>query len=263
MNYFTHEGLTDLGARLDRWDAEGVGAVVLAGGVPGRFITHFDVDEILAAQRTMDPVTAPERTTVAQALTRRLHELPFPVLAALDGDAMGWGFELALAADVRIGERGDHRYGLIEVRLGIVPAAGGLTRLARVAGTGRALLIGLAATPLRPEEAHAMGFVEELAEDAVARALELATRMAAMPRTAVALAKRMVHRGASLPLAAALQHDADCAFRTKLGADSAPAMEAYLAIPPGRRRDWLEADPQVTPGTVVGPGRSPSSTRAL
>jgi enoyl-CoA hydratase len=249
MNYATDAGLADLSARLDRWTAEDVGAVVLAGGVPGRFITHFDVDEILTAQRTMDPVTAPERSGVAQALTHRLHELPFPVIAALNGDAMGWGFELALAADVRIGEHADHRYGLIEVRLGIVPGAGGLTRMARLAGTGAALLHGLSATPLHPGQAYELGLVEDLVDDSVDAALTRAARMAAMPRTAVAMAKRLVHRGADLPLRAALEHDADCAFRAKLGTDSAPAMEAYLRIPPGERRGWLERAPEPTERT--------------
>ncbi|GAB3379691.1 enoyl-CoA hydratase/isomerase family protein [Amycolatopsis echigonensis] len=244
MNYFTDAGLAGLSAGLDRWEAEGIGALVLAGGVPGRFITHFDVDEVLNGQRAMDPVTAPRRSTVAQALTLRLHSLPFPVLAALNGDAMGWGFELALAADARVGERGDHRYGLVEVRLGIVPGAGGLTRMARLAGTGRALLHGLSARPISPEEAHGLGLVEELADDSVAAALAHAQRIAAMPRTAVAMAKRLVHRGADLPLRAALDQEADCAFRAKLRADSAAALTAYRQVPPADRRNWLEADPR-------------------
>ncbi|MEU6643622.1 enoyl-CoA hydratase/isomerase family protein [Saccharomonospora sp. NPDC046836] len=243
MSYFTDAGLAELSTLLDRWETEDVGAVVLAGGVPGRFITHFDADEILATQRTMDPVTAPERSGVAQALTLRLHDLPFPVIAALNGDAMGWGFELALASDIRIGERGDYRYGLIEVRLGIVPGAGGLTRLARLVGTGTALMLGLGARPVRPKEAARLGLVEELADDAVGAAMTHAKRMAAMPRTAIAMAKRLVHRGADLSLAAALDHDADCAFRAKLGADSAPALGSYLDVPPEERRDWLEATP--------------------
>ncbi|WP_084022484.1 enoyl-CoA hydratase/isomerase family protein [Amycolatopsis thermoflava] len=173
----------------------------------------------------------------------RLHTLPFPVIAALNGDAMGWGFELALAADARIGERGDHRYGLIEVRLGIVPGAGGLTRMARLAGTGRALLHGLSARPVPPAEAHELGLIDELADDAVAAALAHAHRIAAMPRTAVAMAKRLVHRGADLPLRAALDQEADCAYGAKLGADSAPALAAYLRVSPAARRDWLEAGP--------------------
>ncbi|MCE0761985.1 enoyl-CoA hydratase/isomerase family protein [Pseudonocardia kujensis] len=240
MSYFTDAGLADLDARLDRWVAEDVGAVVLAGGVPGRFITHFDADEVLTSQRAMDPITAPERGGVAQALTLRLHDLPFPVIAALNGDAMGWGFELALAADVRVGEWGDHRHGLIEVRLGIVPGAGGLTRMARLVGTGAALLHGLSATPLSPQEAYELGLVEALA---VGAAVAHAERMATMPRTAVAMAKRLVHRGAGLSLRAALEQGSECAFRAKLGADSAPALEAYLQVPPEHRRVWLQADP--------------------
>ncbi|QIZ37756.1 SDR family NAD(P)-dependent oxidoreductase [Saccharopolyspora sp. ASAGF58] len=164
----------------------------------------------------MDPITAPRRSAVAQALTLRLHTLPFPVIAALNGDAMGWGFELALAADAHIGERGDHPYGLVEVRLGIVPGARGLTRMARLAGSGRALLHGLSARPVHPGEAYEQGLIEELADDAVATAMAHAQRIATMPRTAVAMAKRIVRRGSELPLRAALEQEAECAFRAKL-----------------------------------------------
>src|SRR5207253_3082167 len=100
------------------------------------------------------------------ALMRSLNELPKSVIAVLNGDAMGGGFELALACDIRIGECGDYRYGLLEVRFGIVFGGSGLTRLARLIGFGRALLLGLQANVHTPEDAYRLGLVEELVDDA-------------------------------------------------------------------------------------------------
>ena len=130
MNYFTDEAVEQLDRLIDGWAAHAVAAVVLAGGEPGRFITHFDVDAILRNQAEPDAIVdAPRRSRRVQAVLRRLSELPKPVIAALNGDAMGFGFELALASDLRIGQRGDHRYGLPEVRLGIIPGGSGTVRL--------------------------------------------------------------------------------------------------------------------------------------
>ena len=241
MNYFTDEDVDQLDELIDAWASSDVAAVVLAGGVPGKFITHFDVDSILLKQTEPEgPVEAPRRSRRVHALTRRLNELPKPVIAALNGDAMGWGCELALAADIRIGEHGDHRYGLIEVRLGIVPGGSGLTRMARLLGPGRTLQLGMSAKALTPEEAFRYGLVEELADDAVAAALELAAHIAALPPTAVAMAKRIVYQGAGLPLAVALELELESAYRAKQSPDAAEALNAYLALPFEQRRDWLD-----------------------
>src|SRR5947209_6774111 len=118
MSYFTDEDIAQFEGMLDDWASPEVRAVVLAGGVPGKFITHFDVDSILLKQvQPEGPIEAPVRSRRFHALGRRMNELSKPLIAALNGDAMGGGFELALACDIRIGERGDYRYGLPEVRL--------------------------------------------------------------------------------------------------------------------------------------------------
>ena len=241
MNYFTDDDVEDLDRMLDDWAAPGVRAVVLAGGLPGKFITHFDADAILRKQTEPEgPVEAPRRSRRVHALTRRLNELPKPVIAALNGDAMGWGCELSLAADIRIGERGNYRYGLCEVRLGIVPGGGGLTRLARLVGPGRALHLGMLAKLMTPEEAFRYGLVEELAGDALEAAIDLATKLAALPPTAVAMAKRIVYQGAGLPLSVALELELESAYRAKQSPEAADALRSYLAVPLERRRTWLE-----------------------
>ena len=241
MNYFTDADIDQLERLVGDWAQPGIGAVVLAGGLPGKFITHFDVDAILRKQEQPEgPIEAPVRSRRFHAMIRTLNELPKPVIAALNGDAMGGGFELALGCDVRIGELGDYRYGLPEVRLGIVPGGGGLTRLSRLIGPGRALLLGLSARVLDPEEAHRAGLVEQLAPDAVAAAIELATRIADLTPSAVAMAKRIVYQPAGLPLSVALDAELESAYRAKQSPDAAAPMREYLELPLTERRAWLD-----------------------
>ncbi|MCW3068132.1 MAG: enoyl-CoA hydratase [Solirubrobacterales bacterium] len=243
VSYFTDAAVDELDEMLDAWaHAEDLGAVVLSGR-DGRFITHFDVEAILRSQVAPDPlVDAPTRSRRVQSVLRRLTMLPQPVIAALGGDAMGFGFELALACDLRIGQRGDHRYGLPEVRLGIIPGGSGTTRLTKLLGAPRALDLILRARVLSPEEALAQGLVHELADDAESRAGTIARRIAELPPVAVAMAKQVIHRADDLPLEAALAFELEGSFRSKQAPEAAEAMRAYLDVPLSERRAWLDAE---------------------
>jgi enoyl-CoA hydratase len=243
MSYFTDAAVDELEEKIDDWSrAAEVGAVVLSG-TDGRFITHFDVEAILQSQLAPDPlVDAPSRSRRVQGVLRRLTMLPQPVLAALGGDAMGFGFELALASDLRIGQRGDHRYGLPEVRLGIIPGGSGTTRLTRLLGAPRALDLIMRARVLTPEEALAQGLLHELVDDAEARARTLARRLSELPRVAVAMAKQVIYRAEDLPLESALAFELEGSFRSKQAPEAATAMRAYLDVALSERRAWLDAE---------------------
>jgi len=241
MNYYADEAFDELDRLIDGWMRGEVRVVVLTGGIPGRFITHFDVDAILRNQEQPDTIfEAPKRSRRAQAVTRRLNELPQPVIAAMNGDTMGFGFELSLAADLRVAQRGDHRIGLPEVRLGVTPAGSGLTRLTKLVGRGRALDLILRARVVTPEDALELGLVTELADDAVDAALALAGEIAAMPPITVAMAKKAIHQGADLPLEQALAFEIESSFRLKQSPEITAPMREYLALPLEERRRWLE-----------------------
>lgn len=245
MNYFTDDAVDRLDALIDEWaaSADDVAVVVLTGGVEGRFVTHFDVEQILANQEAPDPIfDAPRRSRRVQAVLRRLNDLPQPVIAAMNGDTMGFGYELALSSDLRIAQRGDFRIGLPEVRLGLTPGGSGLSRLTRIVGVAEALDLILRARVLTPEEALARGMVTELADDALAHALALAGRLRAMPALAIAMAKRSVYQGADLPLDLALVLEAESSFRLKQSPDIMVPMREYLALPLEERRAWLDAE---------------------
>lgn len=241
MSYCTDEDIGQLEALVGEWTARQVPAVVLAGGVPGKFITHFEVDGILVKQVEPEgPIESPVRSRRIHALTQNMNRAPMPIVAALNGDAMGVGFEFALSADIRVGERADHRYGLIETRLGIVPGGTGLTRMARMIGPGKAMLLGAGARCLTPEEAFEHGLVELLEDNALTSAIEVAERMATLPRAAVAMAKKIVYESQGVPLSIALDRELDSAYRAKQSPEAAPALRDYLAQPLDQRRAWFE-----------------------
>jgi enoyl-CoA hydratase len=241
MNYYTDEDIGQLEELVADWTARQVPAVVLAGGRPGKFITHFEVDGILVKQVEPEgPIESPVRSRRIHVLTQNMNRAPMPILAALNGDAMGVGFEFALAADIRVGERADHRYGLIETRLGIVPGGTGLTRMARMIGPGKAMLLGAGARAMTPEEAYGFELLELLEDDALASATKIAERMAALPRAAVAMAKKIVYQSQGVPLSVALDFELDSAYRAKQSPEAAPALRDYLSQPLEERRAWLE-----------------------
>lgn len=187
---------------------DAVRAVVITGGVPGVFIRHYSVVELEGLSRTLR-----ERNTVVDieqrvpergldAVFRRIETMPKPVIAAINGFAMGGGFELSLACDLRVAEEGDYELGLPEVNIGILPGAGGTQKLARLVGMPRALEMTLTGRTVSPAEAYALGIVQEVtpAGAALAAAKTLARRIASRPALSVAHIKRLVRSARETPL---------------------------------------------------------------
>lgn len=180
-------------------------AVILTSAQEGLFIRHYDVAELLALSRKLRAkgldfdASSPVADHPMNRLCRTLEALPVPVIAALNGTAMGGGWELAMACDIRVAQDGPYRFGLPEVNLGILPGAGGTQRLARLVGEARALEMILRGRTVGPAEALALGMMHEIAPDARARALEIAADLARKPRAALGHIKRLV-RGALPPV---------------------------------------------------------------
>ena len=159
--------------------------VVLTGS--GRaFSAGADLNELSRG----DPAAILASYREAGAVYETFARLPQPTIAAVGGYCLGGGLELALAADFRVAEE-SASFGLPEVSLGIVPSAGGLHRLVRLVGAGRAKELVLLRERFSAREALAFGVVTEVVPDgeALGRALELAERLAALPPAAVAVAK--------------------------------------------------------------------------
>jgi len=163
-------------------------ALVLAG--EGRaFSAGADIAEL--SDRDPGAIMAYYRDT--GAVYERFAGLPIPTLTAIHGYCLGGALELALAADFRIADE-TAVFGLPEVALGILPSSGGTHRLVRLLGTARAKELALLRERLDAQEALRVGLVTEVVPRgaALARALELAQRLAALPPLAVTLTKEAI-----------------------------------------------------------------------
>lgn len=210
MGYMDSATVPELDAATAELEADpGVRAVVITGGLPGVFIRHYSVHDLERLSRNLreqgvqvDPSRLlPERDL--DRVFRRMETMPKPVIAAINGLAMGGGFELTLACDLRIAEEGDYEVGLPEVKVGILPGAGGTQKLARLVGMPRALEMTLRGRTVSPAEALALGILHEVvpAGTSVARAQEVAAEIATRPPKAVAHIKRLVRATPETPLA--------------------------------------------------------------
>ncbi len=176
--------LSELADALDEAASDGaVRAVVLSGG-PSVFAAGADIKE-MAELDMVGTLTDPR-----QAFRNRIDRFPKPLLAAVNGFALGGGCELAMQADIIIA--GDNaRFGQPEINLGIIPGAGGTQRLIRAVGKSLAMKLVLSGEMLDAHAALAAGLVAEitLPELTIERALQLAKIIAAKPPLAVRLAK--------------------------------------------------------------------------
>ena len=193
-------------------DAE-VRCIVLTGGVPGIFVRHYDVGELTVlgerlaqapAAAPQPPVQPPRPAGGFLGLTDLVAAAPKPVIAAINGLCMGSGFELSLACDIRIAGADVTAIGLPETRVGIFPGGGGTQRLPRVIGEARALEMILRGRVVTGPAAHEIGLVHEVADDPLARALEIAEEFAARPPEGVAYAKRLTRAALDRPLSEGL-----------------------------------------------------------
>jgi len=193
-----------LNAALDA--AADAKVVVVASEVPGFFAAGADI-------KHMSGVGAAAFTAYGDRLRGVLDRLASPervTIAAVDGLALGGGLELAMACTLRVAGA-DARFGLPEVKLGLIPGAGGTQRLPRLVGRGRALDIMLTARQVPAAEAHAIGLADRLVDagKAEAAALELAERLVTMSRPALRAVIRTVDAAFDLPLEEGFRYEVE------------------------------------------------------
>jgi enoyl-CoA hydratase/carnithine racemase len=252
--------VADLAVLVQRADRDdGVGAVVLTGAHPERFVAHYDVGELLAGAQAAPSVgrraakaslrtagtlrhvpgmeRALERTPAAGLVAlERFHETFLAMnrsgavfVAALNGSAMGGGCELALACDARMMAAGEFGIGQPEILFGFPPGGGGTQRLARLLGSAKALRLVIDGAPLAPAQALELGLIDAVvpADVLVESAIAIAGRLGARPKAGVAACKRAVYEGGSLPLADGLLVERSEFMATIGTEDAKEAMAAY------------------------------------
>ena len=242
-NYIGKPQLDELAQLVAQWRDPSIRAVVIQSrtGENSGF-TQYSVEELYGM--ASDPGLSRYAGAVVRdykAMFDDMMALPKVVIAAMNGDALGGGFELTLACDLRIGQRGDFRYGNPEVRAGVMPGAGGTQRISRLVGLARALDWVLRGRIVPPQVALQLGLVHEVVDDAPTRALELAEGIAMLPPMSVANAKRALYLGADTNLQAAYEIENMNWTEVMQSDDAKVALKTFLDVDPASRRDWFES----------------------
>lgn len=156
-------------------------------------------------------------------------ECPVPVIAAVSGYALGGGLELAMNADIIIAGK-SARFGQPEVKVGIMPGAGGTQRLTRAVGKFRAMYLCLTGQLISADEAFAMGLLSKVVDDdsVMTEALALAKHLAALPPIALAQIKEVILLGADAPLSTALALERKAVQILFASQDKQEGMGAFL-----------------------------------
>ena len=199
-----------------------VRAVVLTGGGEKCFSAGFDVADAANAARS---------GPLGRELWRRLDCFAKPVIAAINGHALGGGLELALCCHFRLAaDRADVKLGLTELNLGIMPGWGGTQRLARAVGRATALEMILLGRTLSPQEALAAGLVNRLFGPGavVVGARELGGHLAGRPPGAVAWVLRAMTAGSYESLSSGLATEAEGSWVVGLSKDSREGFKAFM-----------------------------------
>ena len=202
------EMLDQLLGAIDRAEAEA--RVLIVTGAGTAFSAGGNIKDMAARTGLFggspEEILEGYRQTI-QLLTRRILGTDLATIAAVNGPAVGAGFDLALGCDLRIGAP-EARFAHTFVDLGIVPGDGGAWLLPRVVGWQRAAELSFTARMVGAEEAVALGILLEVASDVVGRAQELAQTIAEKPAHSIRLAKRLLRQAHSMDLDGFLEYSA-------------------------------------------------------
>ncbi|WP_413184761.1 enoyl-CoA hydratase-related protein [Paraburkholderia sacchari] len=191
----------------DARDDAAVRGVVLTGAGDKAFIAGADISELAHASA----IDAEQSSRFGQAVLDLIENLGKPVVAAINGFALGGGCETAMACTIRIAA--EHaKLGQPEVKLGLLPGGGGTQRLPRLVGKGRALQLILSAEPISAQEAWRIGLVNEVVApaDLVGRADAILKTIAANAPVAVKLSLEAVNKGLDAGQSEGLALEASC-----------------------------------------------------
>ena len=225
LNALNKATISALGEAIDRARASAdVGGVILTGA--GRaFVAGADISQF----PTLTERQAREFALHGQTVFRKFETSPKPVIAAVNGFALGGGCELALACHVRIASD-SAKMGQPEVKLGIIPGYGGSQRLPRLVGKGHALQLILTGETIDAQEALRIGLVNAVVPGAelIPAARKMMSAMLANAPVALALAIETIDKGLDMPIEAAIELEADNFGRCARTEDMREGATAFL-----------------------------------
>ncbi|MGB5848466.1 MAG: enoyl-CoA hydratase-related protein [Ignavibacteriaceae bacterium] len=190
LNALNAQTVNDLNSVFDEFkENEEVYVVVLTGSGEKAFVAGADIKEL----NKLDMIRAKEFAEKGQAVLNKIEKFDKPVIAAINGFALGGGCELALACHIRLASD-NAKFGQPEVNLGIIPGYGGTQRLARLINTGRAMEYILTADMISADEAFRIGLVNKVypQNELLDKAIEMAKKITGKGQQAIRLAMKAV-----------------------------------------------------------------------
>ena len=226
LNALNSQVLCDLDAAISQVEADDEVRVVVLTGAGRSFVAGADIGEMV----NFSAIDGKKFGVHGGSIFLRLENLSKPVIAAINGFALGGGCELAMACDIRIASE-KAKFGQPEVGLGITPGFAGTQRLPRIVGISKAMELILTAKVIGAAEAKAIGLVSEVypPEELMPKALELANAICANAQIAVQESKRCIRMGMQTDIATGSAFEAE-AFGVTCGTqDKNEGMGAFLA----------------------------------
>ena len=192
LNALNSDVLDELDKTLDAVDQEAIRCLILTGAGEKSFVAGADIGEMSTLTKAEGEAFGKKGNDVF----RKLETFPIPVIAAVNGFALGGGCEISMSCDIRICSE-NAVFGQPEVGLGITPGFGGTQRLARIVGTGKAKEMIYGARNIKAEEAYRIGLVNNVypAEELMPAAKKLASTIARNAPIAVRNCKRAINEG--------------------------------------------------------------------
>ncbi len=206
LNALNTEVMDELAAAFEAArDDDAIGGVILTGAGEKAFVAGADITTF----RTFTPVSARAFARRGQAILDAIETLGKPVIAAVNGFALGGGCEVALACTLRFASK-NAKFGQPEVNLGLIPGYGGSQRLSRLVGKGRAFEILLTGDMISADEAYRIGLVNRVVEpaDLLPASREILKKILAKAPVAIRYVLDAVNAGLEMPFAAAEDHEA-------------------------------------------------------
>ena len=226
LNALNSQTLKDLDVVLEDLEKDNdIYAVILTGAGEKSFVAGADISEM----KDLNEEQGKEFGALGNKVFLRLENLNKPVIAAIQGFALGGGCEISMACDIRIASD-KALFGQPEVGLGITPGFGGTQRLARIVGLGKAKEIIYTASNIKADEAYRIGLVNKVVplEDLMDEAKKVASKIIANAPVAVKLAKDAINRGTQVAIDEAVAIEAEDFGKCFATEDQTEGMSAFL-----------------------------------
>lgn len=225
LNALNTETLNELNIAIESlYEDDSVNVIVITGEGKA-FVAGADIAEM----KDMDALQARKFSRTGQSVFAKIENMEKPVIAAINGFALGGGCELAMACDIRIASE-KAKFGQPEVGLGIIPGFAGTQRLARICGIGKAKELIFSGDMIDAAYAEKIGLVDKLVppENLIEEVEKLAKKIAGNGPVAVRMAKNVINRGIDCNLQAGSYYEADAFGLCFSSGQPKEGMDAFL-----------------------------------